>query len=89
MIAETAGKNVESYFSATNAANQIAMQPAIAPMADAMLLSAGIIDANAAPMIPSVPAGVVPLDVPSNTSPNFPPNPDVGLTEGIETGAMQ
>jgi hypothetical protein len=89
VIAETAGTNIESYYSATNAANQVAMQPGIAPMADSMLLSAGVEDANMAPMVPVPPDGVVPLDVPSNTSPNFPPNPDVGLTEGIETGAMQ
>jgi hypothetical protein len=89
IVAETVGKNVESFFSGTNAANQVAMQPAIAPMADQMLASAGFVDANAAPIIPPPPPGVDPIEVPQNTSPNFPPNPDVGLEAGIETGAMQ
>jgi len=89
LIAETVGKNVESFFSGTNAANQVAMQPAIAPMADQMLLSAGFVDANAAPIIPPPPPGVDPIDAPQNTSPNFPPNPNVGIDAGIETGAVQ
>ncbi|MBP9803305.1 MAG: hypothetical protein KBE22_00170 [Candidatus Accumulibacter sp.] len=89
LIAETVGQNVTSFFSGTNAANQIAMQPAVAPMADAMLASAGFIDANAAPIIPSAPAGVIPIEAPTNTSPNFPPNPDAGVTAGIETGVTQ
>ena len=89
LIAETVGKNVESFFSGTNAANQVAMQPSIAPMADQMLLSAGFIDANAAPIIPAPQPGVDPIDVPQNTSPNFPPNPNVGIDAGIETGAIQ
>jgi hypothetical protein len=84
--ATAVNKGVEGMFSATNAANQIALQPSIAPMADAMLLSAGFTDANAAPVIPPAPPGTEPLDVPGNTSPNFPPNPDAGLNSGIETG---
>jgi hypothetical protein len=92
--AETTTKNVEGMFSATSAANQIAMVPSIAPLADAMLLSAGFVDANAAPAIPEVPDGVQGVPMPSNTSPNFPPqpgtppNPDVGMDAGIETGAQ-
>lgn len=89
LVAETVGQNVTSFFSGTNAANQIAMQPAVAPMADAMLASAGFIDANAAPAIPMAPSGIVPIDVPQNTSPNFPPTPDAGVAAGIEAGAMQ
>lgn len=87
LIAETVSTNVTSFFSGTNAANQIAMQPSVAPMADQMLLSAGFVDANAAPAIPTPQPGADPLDVPQNTSPNFPPHPDVGATAGIETGA--
>lgn len=85
--AETTTKNVEGMFSATSAANQIAMMPQIAPMADAMLLSAGFEDANAPPGIPGVPAGVQGVEgMPENTSPNFPPNPATGMNDGIETG---
>lgn len=87
--AETTTKNVEGMFSATSAANQIAMMPQIAPMADAMLLSAGFEDANAPPGIPGVPAGVQGVEgMPENTSPNFPPNPATGMNDGIETGVV-
>ena len=88
-IADAVSKSVEGMFSATSAANQIAMQPAIAPMADQMLMSAGFQDANAAPAIPPADPGADPAPMPSNTSPNFPPNPDVGMNAGIETGAEQ
>jgi len=85
--AETTTKNVEGMFSATSAANQIALMPSIAPMADAMLLSAGFVDANASPAIPSAPAGAQGIEgLPENTSPNFPPNPDAGMNDGIEAG---
>lgn len=85
--AESATKNVEGMFSATSAGNLIAQNPAIAPVADQIWLSAGGTDANAAPAIPGIQPGVEPLDMPSNTSPNFPPNPDTGMEAGIETGA--
>ena len=85
--AETTTKNVEGMFSATSAANQIALMPSIAPLADQMLLSAGFKDANAAPAIPGVPEGTQGVPgIPENTSPNFPPNPDAGMLDGIEAG---
>lgn len=87
--ADAAEKNVTGMFSATSAANQIAMNPTIAPVADAMWLSAGGKDANAAPAIPE-PQGAEGIeDLPQNTSPNFPPrpqSPDEGMNSGIETG---
>ncbi len=92
VIAETTTKNVEAMFSATSAGNQIALTPAIAPLADQMLLSAGFKDANGPTAIPSVPEGVQGVPMPENTSPNFPPRtpePDAGINAGIETGAMQ
>ena len=89
-MAETTTKNVEGMFSATSAANQIALQPSISPLAEALLQSAGFKDANAAPIVPSVPEGVQGIEgLPQNTSPNFPPNPDVGMNEGIEAGQPQ
>ncbi|RUA02462.1 MAG: hypothetical protein DSY89_02785, partial [Deltaproteobacteria bacterium] len=47
--ADAAEKNVTGMFSATSAANQIALNPTIAPVADAMWLSAGGKDANREP----------------------------------------
>ena len=86
--AETTTKNVEGMFSATSAANQIALQPTIAPLADQLLKSAGFQDADLPPIVPDVAPGVQGVaGLPQNTSPNFPPNPDVGMNAGIETVA--
>ena len=86
IVAEVVGKNVESFFSSTNASNLFAQNPPIAPVADDMLGSAGFVDANQAPAIPALPALVPSVEVPQNTSPLFPPNPEVGISAGIETG---
>lgn len=84
--ADAAEKNVTGMFSATSAANQIALNPTIAPVADAMWLSAGGKDANSAPAIPE-PQGAQGIEgMPHNTSPNFPPTPASGIMDGIETG---
>lgn len=87
--ADAAGTNVTGMFSATSAASQIAQNPNIAPVADAMWLSAGGKDANEATAIPVAMEDSEPIDLPQNTSPNFPPRlpgPDVGMNDGIETG---
>ncbi|MCP5353542.1 MAG: genomic island protein [Chromatiales bacterium] len=86
VMAKTATKNVEGMFSATSAGNLIAQNPAIAPVADQIWSSAGGQDADAAPAIPGVTPGTPVVNLPLNTSPNFPPNPDVGMNNGIETG---
>ena len=90
VVAETANINVDTMFGATNTANQIALQPTIAPMTDEILGSSGLVDRNAAPFVPAVPDGTMAIEgLPENTSPNFPPNPDVGVNDGIEAGAVQ
>lgn len=86
-MAETATKNVEGMFSATSAGNLIAGNPSIAPVADQIWRSAGGTDADAAPAIPGVALGTQSVEMPKNTSPGFPPNPDVGMMQGIESGA--
>lgn len=92
LIAESVNKAVEGMFSATQAANQIAMVPTVAPMADQMLLSAGFVDQDSAPIVPAAPANAVPVDLPQNTSPLFPDqpsvpeNPALGMNTGIEGG---
>ncbi|MBK9693783.1 MAG: genomic island protein [Gemmatimonadetes bacterium] len=86
--AEAVNKSVEGMFSATSAANQIAMQPSIAPVADQMLASAGFKDADAAPAIPNMPAGIESVPMQENTNPLTPTNPAVGMNEGIETGEL-
>lgn len=84
---DTTGKNVTAMFSATNAANLIAQNPAISVPADKMLMSSGFEDADAAPGIPGIAPGTPAIEgIPENTSPNFPPTPDSGMNAGIETG---
>ena len=89
-VAETTSTNVEAMFSATSAANQIALMPSIAAPADQMLISAGFQDANATPAIPEMLPGAQGIaGLPENTSPNFPPEPDAGMMDGIEAGQPQ
>lgn len=82
LAAETVNKSVESQFSATTAANLVAATPAIAPLADAMLRSAGYQDQDAAPIVPTPIAPIAPDATAApdqNTHPLSPPNPEAGL----------
>lgn len=79
---------VEAQYSAIQTAQVIATTPATSGLADSLLLSAGAVDKNAAPIVPQAPAGmpVAPPDaIPQSTNPMTPANPDVGLMDGIET----
>ena len=92
-IAEMAETNVNAMYGATNAANLIASNPAIAPVADKMLGTAGQVDHDKAPFI-DPPAAGTPAEqgLPENTSPNFPPrlpSANAGLHAGIESGEVQ
>ncbi|MFM9922742.1 hypothetical protein VLK31_07110 [Variovorax sp. H27-G14] len=86
--AKTATKNVEGMFSATQAGQNIAMNPSVAPVADAMWAAAG--GADATPQDPAIPEANVPALPPEhNTNPLTPANPvspAVGLNAGIEGG---
>jgi len=87
--AETVAKKVETLFSATEAAQNIAALPQVAPLADELLGSAGFQDANAAPLIPQA-QGIPGVPEPAsgmreNTSPLFPPRPASPM-RGIEGG---
>lgn len=84
---EAVNKSVESIYSATQAASNVAQAPQLAPMADAMLKSGGFVDRDADPIIPQdmMPVVVPELDMPDNTNPMTPANPAVGMDEGIET----
>lgn len=83
--ADTTARNVEAQYSAIQTAQVIAATPATSALADGLLLSAGYVDHNAAPIIPEAPEGMAALDMPDNTNPMTPANPGVGLMDGIET----
>ena len=85
-IAEAVNKSVEGMFSATQAANQIALNPEISPLADEMLKSAGAVDQNEAPLVPDAPQGLQTAPPEQNTNPLTPANPAVGMNSGIEGG---
>lgn len=83
----TVSTNVESYYSAVQAAQTIEQVPATATTADALLRSAGSVDHDAAPIVPAATGlgqGQI-LDLPQNTNPLTPANPAVGMNTGIET----
>lgn len=75
-------------FSAMQAANMVAANPAIAPISDEIYKSGGGIDYNGFPIV-NAPAQAMPVaPMPKNTSPNFPANPESpgqGANAGIET----
>lgn len=86
IAAETINKGVESMYSATTAANLVAGLPSIAPLADAMLKSAGFQDMDAAPIVSAPEEPVEPMQIDENTHPLSPPNPDVGMTSTPHMG---
>lgn len=96
--AETVVKNVEAIFSATEAAQNIAAVPQVAPLGDDILGSAGYIDLDGPPLIPPVlfEMAAIGSGIPEpdrNTNPMTPINPEMpaspveGVGAGIEGGA--
>ena len=89
--ADTTVRNGEGQFSAVQTAKEIVMNPAIVPVSDELLLSAGYQDANGAPLanVPQIPPEQM-TPVVQNTDPRFPANPaspGVGQLQGMETTA--
>ena len=84
--AEAVNTNVTAMYSATRAGAEVASMPAVAPIADELLKSAGFEDKDAPPIVPSVPAGAQLAAPPpsESTHPLTPPHPDVGVDAGIE-----
>jgi chaperonin GroES len=87
--AETVESSVRAQFAGMQAANVIATTPSTAPIADALLLSAGFVDRNLPPVVPQdlqMQPGLPQL--PQNSSPGFPALPatgEAGAMQGIET----
>jgi hypothetical protein len=88
--AEQVVKQVEALYAAMQT-GQIAMTvPGVTPVADAIALSAGYQDQNAAPIYPAVPMNQPQQQLPiaQNTDPRFPAQPigpGEGMMHGIET----
>ena len=86
---ESVTRAVESLYSAMQAANVIATTPQTAPLADAMLKSAGFVDQDQAPIVPQYegagPVAEVAPEAPTNYDPRTPPSPTQGVRAGIRT----
>ncbi|WP_024647742.1 portal protein [Pseudomonas syringae] len=88
--AETVAKAVEAQYSAIQTAATIATTPVTSNLADALLMSAGYVDNDAAPIVPEYSGTVLASpDLPTNTNPLTPANPGVGLNAGIETPRIE
>jgi hypothetical protein len=87
-VAETAQVNVATQFSATQAAQQLLLNPAVVNTADQLLGSAGYVDKNGQPLADTPVQQPVIDNVPQNTSPQFPPlpqSPEQALPEAPQT----
>ena len=83
-IAQTTTTNVTAVYEATQAAGVIAQNPGAAVTADGILLSAGFVDHNPAPVIPQV--------IPQIANPGLaatPDTPGIGKKRGIETERIE
>ncbi len=94
---EAVNASVEGQYSAIQTAQTIAQMPATAPLADSLLKSAGFVDQDAAPIVPSADVAGALGDVPpapantnplTPTNPPMPANPAVGMQDGIEGGEI-
>lgn len=100
VIAQSVTETVKAMYSAIQAALQVASVPQVASIADQILGSAGMPDANATPLVAQPEQAVdMPgesaqeaINAPQNTSPMLPPvpaEPDVGINTGIEEAGAQ
>ncbi len=83
--AQATDVKVKTQYSGVQTAQVVAQIPATAALADGLLKSAGYVDQDAGPIVPSVPDGLPTLDMPRNTDPMNPASPAVGASDGIET----
>jgi hypothetical protein len=95
--ANAVNTGVTSTFAAMQAAEKIAMNPAIAPVGDIVLKQAGWQPPTPAGQDPNIPTPVVaaPIEQPGGlpgdttpTTPDVPASADIGANEGIETLRM-
>lgn len=88
---EQVNKRVEALFSAMNTAQVAVQAPGVTPVADAIARSAGFEDQDGDTIYPDPgPAQQLPpgAQIPQNTSPAFPANPEQGMLQGIESGEV-
>lgn len=89
LVAAAVKKGTETAYAAMQAGQVIAQMPAVAPIADSVMMEAGHQSPNPGgddPNFPVPPAAMQPqMDFPANTSPMLPATAGVGEMSGIET----
>jgi hypothetical protein len=86
---EAVAKKIESLYSAMNTAQVAVQTPGVTAVADSIAKSAGFVDEDSGTIYPQnvlqqeIPASA---EIPRNTSPNFPANPQAGMMAGMESG---
>lgn len=88
---EATGNGMGTMYSGVQTAQVIALNPQVAPLADALARSVGFKDQDAPPIVPEAAPGTAPMvdpGLPQNTDPTTPLKPDsplLGEHQGIET----
>jgi len=87
--ARAVGENLKGLYAAIQTAQAIVVSPQSAHLADMLARSAGFVDQDAAPIVPSAPVGAMPAPALHNgdtspLTPQAPVSPDVGVDAGIQ-----
>lgn len=83
--AKTLGETLKALYVAMQAAQVVSQMPAVTPVADELLKSAGFVDANGAPGQPNIDPAAVPAE-PAMPAAQTSPMPDPQLAEGAAAG---
>jgi hypothetical protein len=86
---EKSNTDMETLYSGVQTGQVLATNPGVAPLADELAASVGVVDRNGGTIVPQLAEAAMtqpePVSVPSNTDPLTPTSPELGVQEGIET----
>lgn len=86
---EKSNVDMETLYSGVQTGQVLATNPGVAPLADELAISVGVVDRNGGTIVPQLAEAAItqpePVAVPSSTDPLTPTSPALGFQEGIET----
>ncbi|CAN7475139.1 hypothetical protein LJR074_003197 [Acidovorax sp. LjRoot74] len=86
---EKSNVDMETLYSGVQTGQVLATNPGVAPLADELAISVGVVDRNGGTIVPQLAEAAinqpVPVAVPNSTDPLTPTSPALGFQEGIET----
>lgn len=86
---EKSNTDMETLYSGVQTGQVLATNPGVAPLADELAASVGVVDRNGGTIVPQLAEAALtqpePVSVPSSTDPLTPTSPELGVREGIET----